>query len=173
VTTLRWYQTVALVAVAAAVGFVAGSKLAPGRAPAAGPAEAITPASGDPEEELCCAPPPSSARNIGTPPGVPTGSGLPCLVEFGSDECESCQLMEDVLHEVADKLAGKLDVVAIDTDLYPEEATRWRLRLIPTQILLDPGGKELWRHEDHLPAQDLLAGLAEAGVELGEATKTD
>ena len=112
---------------------------------------------------------PTAGRNIGPAPKAPTGSGLPCLLELGSDECEACQLMEKVLKQVALELAGTADVVFVDTDLYPEEATRWRLRLIPTQLLLDAEGKELWRHEGYVSVEDLLAKLSELGVELSES----
>lgn len=169
---MRGYQVLALVLVATAVGFVAGSKAGRGTgADESARAQGPPPESGQAQDDVCCAPAPASGRNVGPAPEVPTGSGLPCLLELGSDECQPCQLMEDVLHQVADKLAGKLDVVVIDTDLYPEEATRWRLRLIPTQILLDADGTELWRHESDLPADELLASLSEAGIDLTESTQ--
>ena len=157
---LRTYQIVALTVVLAAVAFIAGLKVRAGTAaPAPGPAQAASSDAAEAEGDACCPPLPATERNTGAPPKTPTGSGLPCLVEFEAEAPEDCQLMEEVLKEVAVELAGRIDVVVIDTDLYPEEATRWRLRLVPTQIVLDAEGEELWRHEGYVSAQELLARL--------------
>lgn len=155
------YRTVGLVVVVAAVAFAAGIQVGRGmgeraESPAVGPVE------GGGEE--CCPPPPASARNVGPPPKIPTGSGLPCLVEFGSDECDACKRMEEVLTELTAVLRGKVDVVKVDTDKYPDEARRWRLRMIPTQIVVDGEGQELYRHEGYWSVEDVRAKLAELGL---------
>ena len=97
-------------------------------------------------------------------PQVPTGSGLPCLVELGSEDNVACQAMVPVLAEVAETLERQVAVVEIDTNLHRQEAVRWQLRLIPTQILLDAKGEILWRHEGQIPADELLAEIREAGT---------
>lgn len=85
---------------------------------------------------------------------------------FGSDECQQCQDMQKLLQELAPKLQGKADVVVLDTDIFPVEAKRWQLRMIPTQIFFDAEGNEVDRHETYLPAEELLAKLQAAGANL-------
>ncbi len=175
------YRVVGLLVVIAAVAFLAGYKLGEQRAisaatqtgavaqtGAAAQAAAVaqTGAAGEQpgEEGGCCGPVPDSARNVGTPPAIPTGSGLPCLAEFGSTDCEACKKLKPVFDELEVKLKGKVDVVRVDTAKYPEEASRWRLRLIPTMIFLDAKGKELGRQEGYLSGEEILARLIEVGI---------
>ena len=65
--------------------------------------------------------------------------------------------MSKVLAAVAPKLAGKVDIVRVDTDVHLGEVQRWRLRIIPTRIMVGAAGKELWRHEGGLTADELVA----------------
>jgi thioredoxin 1 len=152
---MRSYQWVGLVAVAAGVTLAVGLRIGQSRAAAPG----LTTAVGC---ETCCGPGAPSALPGTKPPAIPTGSGLPCLVEFGADECGPCLSMAGVLGEVEPKLKGKVDLVRVDTDVYLGEVQRWRLRMVPTQILVDAQGKELWRHEGYIAADDLMAKIRAA-----------
>jgi thiol-disulfide isomerase/thioredoxin len=160
------YRLTGLLVATAAVFFVVGHKL--GRTSAAAPALALAPAqpatAGAEGTAECCGPLPASARNVGTPPAIPTGSGLPCLAEFASGKCEACKKLGPVLDKVAARVRGKVDVVRVSTDLYPEEATRWRLRLVPTLVFLDAKGAELGRHEGYLSLDELMRKLSAMGI---------
>jgi thioredoxin-like negative regulator of GroEL len=63
--------------------------------------------------------------------------------------------MQAVLAEAEQHFSGVVDLVRVDTDIHPAEAQRWRLRMVPTQILVDASGTELWRHEGYLPFDEL------------------
>lgn len=110
----------------------------------------------------CCGPARPAGTAVGKPPAIPGPSGRPCLAEFGSDECEACRRLAPVLQTIAATLRGRVEVVSVDTDDHPGEAARWRLRLIPTQILVDPRGKELWRHEGYLSVEELRTQIEQA-----------
>jgi thioredoxin 1 len=69
---------------------------------------------------------------------------------------------------LAQEYAGQLDVVFIDVWKKREEATRYGIRLIPTQIFYGADGKELFRHEGFFAKKDILAKWKELGVELKE-----
>jgi thioredoxin 1 len=157
---MRAYQVVGLLVIGSGLAFTVGYKLGSertlGRA-SAGDASAAT--------EDCCALPESMAQTE-EPPKIPRGNGLPCIVEFGSDECDSCQKMAKLLDELAPKLEGKAEVIRLDTDVFPLEAERWQLRVIPTQIIFNAEGEEVDRHESYLPAEELLAKLKAAGAKL-------
>lgn len=148
---MRSYQIVSLLVITAGVAFVAGLRMGEGQ----GAASVHAPAA----DCDTCGIPTKAALGASTakPPAIPTGSGLPCLVEFGSDECNECQRMRQVLAEITPKLKGKVDIVQVDTDVHLAQAQRWRLRMVPTQVLVDTKGQEVWRHEGYLATGALLA----------------
>lgn len=141
------YRAVGLVVLVGAVTFVVGIRVGERRS-----APAVRPSSGD----ACCALPVNPAARKAPALKIPTGSGLPCLVAFGAGGCEPCRRMVAVLSELSPRLQGKADLVPVDTEVYPGEAQRWRLRMVPTQLLVGANGQELWRHEGYLGAQELL-----------------
>lgn len=147
---MRNYRIVSLLVIIAGVAYLIGVKMGERCEQAA----AHTVVAGC---DTCCAPVKPTGATSAKPPAIPTGSGRPCLVVLGSDTCEACRRMAGVLAEVAPKLKGRVDLVRVDTNLYPGEAQRWRLRMAPTQLLVSGKGQELWRHEGYLGAEELLA----------------
>jgi len=115
-----------------------------------------------------CALPPAQEWSESMPP-IPAGSGLACCVEFGSDECPQCRRMEEVFAALEPRLAGRVDLVRIDTDVHRQAGLRFALRMIPAQVALAADGAELWRHEGELSEAELLAELEKAGVLSGTA----
>ena len=99
----------------------------------------------------------------------PTGEGLPRLIEIGSVTCIPCKMMAPILDELRKEYAGRLQVDFIDVQVEREEAMKFRIQLIPTQVFLDARGKELFRHEGFFPKEEILAKWKELGVDL-EAT---
>ena len=160
IAQMRTYQTVGLLVVLGSLAFIAGMRV--------GERRSAQPAACDTGDGSCCTVPVNPAARTAPKVKIPTGSGRPCLVEFGSDECEACREMAGVLTEIAPKLMGKLDLVRVDTDLDPGEAQRWRLRMVPTQILVDAKRQEQWRHEGYLGTSDLMGKLKGAGLNTGD-----
>lgn len=146
-----------LLLVALAVGYILGYRTGSAARPPRQAAVASQPATAG----ECCTVPTAPAKPSSPPPALPPASGLPGLVEFGSDECDACRRMGPVLEEVTKRYQGRLEVVLVDTNDYPAEAQKWRLRLIPTQILISPQGEELWRHEGYISLTDLQQVLQE------------
>jgi thioredoxin 1 len=101
----------------------------------------------------------SAARSA--PPPV-----RPRLVDLGAGKCIPCKLMAPMLAELTKEYAGQLDVVFIDVWKNREEAPRYGISVIPTQIFYDAAGKELFRHEGFFAKKDILAKWAEFGVKL-------
>jgi thioredoxin 1 len=99
-------------------------------------------------------------------------AALPRLVELGSTTCIPCKMMKPILDELTAEYAGRLEVVFIDVNRIPEEADKYAIRVIPTQVFLDASGKELFRHEGFYPKEDILAKWTELGVNLADATST-
>lgn len=95
-----------------------------------------------------------------------TGQGRPALIDLGSKNCIPCKLMTPILDELKQEYEGRLDVEFIDVAKTPKAGTVYGIKLIPTQIFYDAGGKELFRHEGFLSKEDILAKWQELGLDL-------
>ncbi|NTV03826.1 thioredoxin family protein [bacterium] len=96
--------------------------------------------------------------------GAPTT--LPRLVDLGADKCVPCKMMAPILEELRAEQAGKLDVVFIDVWKNKDEAAKYGIDLIPTQIFYAADGRELFRHEGFFAKEEILAKWKELGVAL-------
>lgn len=74
-----------------------------------------------------------------------TSAGVPVLVDFYADWCGPCRMVAPVLEELARRHAGKLLVVKVDSDRWPELTRQHGVRGIPTLLLFDEG-REIRRH---------------------------
>ncbi len=142
---------VALLAVAVAATFaIRGGKRAEYVAPpepqaAAAPAAAVTPTQQT---------------------GAVVAFAKPRLLELGSMRCQSCLEMAKVLDALRASQGAKLQVDFIDVFEQPEAAERYKISLIPTQILYDGAGKEIFRHTGYFAHDDILAKFRDLGVKL-------
>ncbi|MEO1298692.1 MAG: thioredoxin [Cyanobacteria bacterium J06636_16] len=66
-------------------------------------------------------------------------SDLPVLVDFYATWCGPCQLIAPILEQVNTQLKGKLKVVKIDTDRYPQLASKHQIHALPTLVLFKQG----------------------------------
>jgi len=91
---------------------------------------------------------------------------LPKLIDLGADKCIPCKMMKPILDELRSEYKGILDVVFIDVWKDPAPGKQYGIRVIPTQILFDANGKELFRHEGFFSKEDILAKWKELGFEI-------
>lgn len=89
---------------------------------------------------------------------------LPSLLDLGSTTCIPCQQMMPILDEVAKEYTGKVNVRFINVYEEPSEVDKYKISVIPTQILLDASGKEVYRHEGVWPKEEIIAKFKEIGV---------
>jgi thioredoxin 1 len=94
---------------------------------------------------------------------------LPKLVDLGADKCIPCKMMAPILEELKSEYEGSLVVEFIDVWKNPDEAPKYGIKVIPTQIFFNASGKELFRHEGFISKEDILAKWQEFGVELAKA----
>ena len=100
-------------------------------------------------------------------PVVPESkTALPRLVDLGATKCIPCKMMAPILEELKKTYAGKLDVMFIDVWEKPDEAKKYNINLIPTQVFYDATGKERFRHEGFFSKEDILAKWKELSLEL-------
>jgi thioredoxin 1 len=94
-----------------------------------------------------------------------TAGGLPRLVDLGADTCIPCKMMAPILDDLKQEYSGKMEVVFIDVWKKREEAGRYGIQLIPTQIFYGADGKELYRHQGFIGKEDILATWKRLGYE--------
>lgn len=82
----------------------------------------------------------------------------PLLVDFYATWCGPCQLMAKTLQEVKSRLGERLTIVQVDTDKYPDLASRFGVQALPTLILFK-NGQAGDRLEGALAAEVLIQRL--------------
>lgn len=110
-----------------------------------------------------------SCGNKKTDPSKATAPApLPKLLDLGAKSCVPCKMMEPILDELREEYKGIMDVVFIDVwqAENQQEAAKYGIRTIPTQIFFDESGKELWRHVGFISKEDILKKWKELGYHL-------
>lgn len=87
-----------------------------------------------------------------------SGSDVPVLVDFYATWCGPCQMMVPILDQVNAHLKGRLQVVKIDTDKYPQLASQYQVYALPTLVLFK-NGQPVERIEGVVPADQLVGRL--------------
>jgi len=83
------------------------------------------------------------------------GKGKPHFVEVGSESCHSCQIMGKLLYKV-DKKYPQYNIDFVDVKHERQAAYELKIQMIPTQLIFDKKGKEVYRHVGPLGTQQLL-----------------
>ncbi len=88
------------------------------------------------------------------------------FLEFGSTNCRACKMMEFVMDSIRLKFKDNVKVefynVTIDNGkLY---ADYFNIDVIPTQVLLDKSGKEIFRHIGYLSSEEITKELRSYGI---------
>lgn len=85
--------------------------------------------------------------------------GMVTVVDLGSKICIPCKMMMPVLDSMEKRYRGKAAIIFIDIREEPQQATKFGIRTIPTQIFFDKTGKEVYRHVgfiDEKPLSEIL-----------------
>ena len=88
------------------------------------------------------------------------------FVELGSVRCIPCKKMQPIMDAIEKEYKDQVKVVFHDvwTSEGKPFASKYKIKLIPTQIFLDSEGKEYFRHEGFFPKEDIIKVLKEKGV---------
>jgi thioredoxin 1 len=85
---------------------------------------------------------------------------LPKLVDLGSNTCIPCREMAPILAELKQEYNGRLTVEVVDVYEEQEKTMAYNekhaITVIPTQILFDASGNEVWSHEGFIPKEELI-----------------
>lgn len=82
------------------------------------------------------------------------GKGKPCFLEIGAESCHSCKVMGSRLYTITQK-HPEYNIHFINVQKEREAASRLGIMMIPTQIIYDKEGKEVYRHMGLLSEDEL------------------
>lgn len=98
-----------------------------------------------------------------TIPRIPT-PGLVTMVDLGADKCIPCRMMAPIIKDLQKEYAGRASIVFIDVWEHRDQAQRFGVRSIPTQVFYDKAGKEIGRHVGFWDKKSIVAVFKKLGV---------
>ena len=90
--------------------------------------------------------------------------GMVTMIDLGAKKCIPCKMMAPIMEKMEKKYDGKAAIVFIDVWENREQANRFGIRAIPTQIFYDADGKEQARHVGFMSEDDIVKTLSQLGV---------
>ena len=91
-------------------------------------------------------------------------AGMVTMIDLGAKKCIPCKMMAPIMEKMEEVYEGKAAIVFIDVWEHQEQAKRFGIRLIPTQIFFDSYGKEAYRHVGFMAEEDIIAQLEKMGI---------
>ena len=95
---------------------------------------------------------------------LPT-QGRVTLIDLGAKTCIPCKMMAPILTKLEKTYDGRADIVFIDVKEHRDQAQRFKVRAIPTQIFFNEKGEEVYRHVGFLKEDFIVKKLMKMGVE--------
>jgi thioredoxin 1 len=91
--------------------------------------------------------------------------GMVTMIDLGATECVPCKLMAPIMEKMEKQYDGKAAIVFIDVWKHREQARRFGIRAIPTQIFFNENGREVFRHVGFMSEAAIVNQLKQMGVE--------
>ena len=91
--------------------------------------------------------------------------GMVTMLDLGADACIPCKMMAPILSKLEKEYQGRADIIFIDVWKNPDQAKRFKVKAIPTQIFFDKNGKEVDRHVGFFSEVAIVGKLKYLGVE--------
>ena len=92
-------------------------------------------------------------------------NGMVTMIDLGAKSCIPCKMMAPILAKLEKKYQGKASIVFIDVWKNKNQAKRFNIRAIPTQIFFDKKGKEIFRHIGFMSEKAIVQQLKKMGVD--------
>ncbi len=96
-------------------------------------------------------------------PPIPT-PGMVTMVDLGAKECVPCKMMAPILVELEQEYQGRASIIFVDVWQHRDQAQRFGIQAIPTQIFYDQAGREVGRHMGFMDKKTIVAALTKLGV---------
>lgn len=91
--------------------------------------------------------------------------GTVTMVDLGAHKCIPCKMMAPIIEKLKNAYDGRAQIVFIDVWENRDQAPRFNIRAIPTQIFFNEKGEEVDRHEGFLKENAIVEQLTKMGVE--------
>jgi len=78
----------------------------------------------------------------------------------------ACKAMEPIIKSLKEKYSKNLSVEFIDVMQHYQIGEKYKIEVIPTQIFLDPEGKEIFRHVGFYSEEEIIKKWKELGYEV-------
>lgn len=91
-------------------------------------------------------------------------SSKPTLIDFGLRTCNVCKKMAPYLESLSNEYRGRANILFIDVRSDQATAQKFRVQMLPTQIFINPQGKEVQRHTGFMDKEGIIKGLKSAGL---------
>jgi thioredoxin 1 len=108
--------------------------------------------------------PPAAIADVEKFSDVPV-KGMVTMIDLGADKCVPCKMMAPIMAKIEKAYEGKAAIIFIDVWKHNEQARRFGIRAIPTQIFYSETGKEVYRHVGFMDEKAIVNQLKEMGVE--------
>ena len=91
--------------------------------------------------------------------------GVVTMIDLGADKCIPCKMMAPIMAKLEKAYEGKAAIVFIDVWKHNEQAGRFGIRTIPTQIFYNESGMEVYRHVGFMGEKAIVDQLKKMGVD--------
>jgi len=108
--------------------------------------------------------PPATIAEVEKFSDVPV-KGMVTMIDLGAKKCIPCKMMAPILVKMEKQFEGRAAIVFIDVWEHNEQARRFEIRAIPTQIFFNDDGKEIYRHVGFMDEKAIVKQLKKMGVE--------
>lgn len=92
------------------------------------------------------------------------GSGSWVIMEFGGAHCIPCMHMQPVLQDLREAVGKKAVIRNFWIQDHPDVAQLHKIMLMPTQVVFNPKGEEVFRHMGYFPPAEFQAALQKLGI---------
>jgi len=86
------------------------------------------------------------------------------MIDLGAKKCIPCKMMAPILEKIEKNYKGKAAIIFIDVWKNKDQAKRFGIRAIPTQIFFNKKGKEVYRHVGFMGEKAIIEQLKKMGV---------
>lgn len=87
------------------------------------------------------------------------------MIDLGAKKCIPCKMMAPILEKMEKQYKGKAVIAFIDVFENRDQAQRFRISAIPTQIFYDKEKTEVYRHVGFMSEEEITAQLKKMGID--------